>query len=159
MLLDLQTDFSGDRSGGLVYPPLDDNSIDEALAGYCKHIQVTIGLDNSITVEDDGRGIPVSMHTTKHKPQCEIALTMLHAGGKFNNSVYKFSGGLHGVGVSCVNALSVWLVLTIVRDGHKYRMRFSRGKTTEQLQDLGECQGPYRVGDRVYGLHTPLWSW
>ncbi len=124
----------------LVYEVVD-NSIDEALAGYCKHIQVTIGLDNSITVEDDGRGIPVSMHTTKHKPQCEIALTMLHAGGKFNNSVYKFSGGLHGVGVSCVNALSIWLTLTIVRDGHKYRMRFSRGKTTEQLQDLGECQG------------------
>jgi len=124
----------------LVYEVVD-NSIDEALAGYCKNIQVTIGLDNSITVADDGRGIPVSLHTTKHKPQCEIALTMLHAGGKFNNNVYKFSGGLHGVGVSCVNALSSWLVLTIVRDGHRYRMRFSRGKTTEQLQDLGPAEG------------------
>lgn len=121
----------------LVYEVVD-NSIDEALSGFCHNIEVTIGLDNSITVRDDGRGIPVAMHPVEKKPQCEIALTVLHAGGKFDNAAYKFSGGLHGVGVSCVNALSEWLVLTVDRDGHRYQMRFSRGKTTSGLTDLGE---------------------
>ncbi|MCQ2404119.1 MAG: DNA gyrase subunit B [Lentisphaeria bacterium] len=135
----------------LVYEVVD-NSIDEALAGYCKNIEVTIGLDNSITVTDDGRGIPVGMHPTENKPACEVALTMLHAGGKFDKEVYKFSGGLHGVGVSCVNALSEWLVLTICRDGYKHQMRFSRGKTTDQLKVLGESNAR---GTEVHYLPDP----
>jgi len=135
----------------LVYEVVD-NSIDEALAGFCKNIEVIINMDNSITVKDDGRGIPVGMHPTEHKPACEVALTMLHAGGKFDKDVYKFSGGLHGVGVSCVNALSEWLYLTICRDGHKHQMKFSRGKTVEQLKVLGESD---ERGTEVHYLPDP----
>ena len=116
-----------------------DNSIDEALAGFCDNIQVTINTDNSITVEDNGRGIPVDMHKTG-KPAVEVVMTVLHAGGKFGDGGYKVSGGLHGVGVSCVNALSEKMEVEVRRNGKRYGIEFMRGKTSRPLYEIGEAE-------------------
>ena len=122
----------------LVYEVVD-NSIDEALAGYCSLIDVIINPDGSLTVQDNGRGIPVDMHPVQHRPAIEVVLTVLHAGGKFDGSNYKVSGGLHGVGVSCVNALSDWMKVEVKRGGKIHEIEFSRGHVTKELSVIGEC--------------------
>jgi len=124
----------------LVYEVVD-NSIDEALAGFCNQITVTLNKDASVTVKDNGRGIPVDLHRPTGKPAVEVALTILHAGGKFGGKGYKVSGGLHGVGLSVVNALSEWLVVRVRRDGKIYEQRFERGCTASQLQVIGKSTG------------------
>ena len=134
----------------LVYEIVD-NSVDEALAGYCSHIEVQINADNSITVQDDGRGIPVDTQQKAGLPAVEVVFTILHAGGKFGGGGYKVSGGLHGVGASVVNALSEWLEVEICRDGKVYKQRYERGKTMYPLKVVGEC-APDKHGTRVVFL-------
>jgi DNA gyrase subunit B len=140
----------------LVYEVVD-NSIDEALAGFCNHISVVINKDGSLSVEDNGRGIPVDTMEKNHKSALEVVLTVLHAGGKFDKETYQVSGGLHGVGVSVVNALSNWLSARVYRDGNIYEMRFSKGKTTSPLttreETLAELLTRYQ---QWYGEPAPF---
>lgn len=124
----------------LVYEIVD-NSVDEALAGFCKHIELSINEDNSITVCDDGRGMPVDMHPTEHKPTVEVIHTQLHAGGKFGGGGYKVSGGLHGVGASVVNALSTHMIVEVKRGGKLYEQEYFQGKRATELKVLGEAEG------------------
>ena len=134
----------------LVYEIVD-NAVDEALAGFCTEIHVDINPDNSITVTDNGRGIPVGINHKAGIPAVEVVFTILHAGGKFGGGGYKVSGGLHGVGASVVNALSEWLEVTIYREGKEYKQRYERGKTMYPLKVVGDC-GPGLSGTKVYFL-------
>ena len=137
----------------LVYEIVD-NSVDEALAGFCDCITVTIEKDNSITVQDDGRGIPVDIQKKAGKPALEVVFTVLHAGGKFGGSGYKVSGGLHGVGASVVNALSSWLEVSVFKGGKIYNMKFERGKVVQPMTIIGECD-ERQHGTKVHFLPDP----
>jgi DNA gyrase subunit B len=146
----------------LVYEVVD-NSIDEALAGYCTHIEVVVNPDGSLSVTDDGRGIPVDMHPTENRPAVEVVLTTLHAGGKFDGSNYKVSGGLHGVGVSCVNALSEWMVVEVRRNGKLYHQRFECGKPVTELKVIGTSthtgtRVTFLPDSTIFSCHTFEWD-
>ncbi|HZY98088.1 MAG TPA: DNA topoisomerase (ATP-hydrolyzing) subunit B [Candidatus Baltobacteraceae bacterium] len=124
----------------LVYEAVD-NAVDEALAGYAHNVMVTLHADLSCSVEDDGRGIPVDIHAGEKLPAVEVVMTILHAGGKFGKGGYKVSGGLHGVGISVVNALSEWMITRVKRDGYEYEMKFERGITVQKLKKIGKTEG------------------
>src|SRR5271156_7214713 len=126
-----------------------DNSIDEHLAGYSDRIEVTIHVDGSCSIKDNGRGIPVDIHPKFKIPAIELVLTNLHAGGKFGQGAYKYSGGLHGVGAKCVNALSDWFKAEVTRGGKVYLIAFARGKTTRKLEVIGEIQNKKYSGTLV----------
>ncbi|HEX3445850.1 MAG TPA: ATP-binding protein, partial [Chthoniobacterales bacterium] len=133
-----------------------DNSIDEHLAGFCTKIEVTIHIDGSVSVRDNGRGIPVDIHPKFQIPAIELVLTNLHAGGKFGQGAYKFSGGLHGVGAKCVNALSEWFKAEVTRGGHVYHIAFARGKTVRKLEVVGETQNKQITGTLITFLPDPV---
>ncbi len=140
-----------------------DNSIDEALAGFCSHIEITLNSDGSISINDDGRGVPVDLHETEGKPAVEVVLTMLHAGGKFDHSSYKVSGGLHGVGVSCVNALSEWLEVEVRRDREVHHQRFEIGRPVTQLETIGKTKSTgtkitFRPDARIFSVTEFNWD-
>jgi DNA gyrase subunit B len=132
-----------------------DNSIDEHLAGFCTKIEVTVHVDGSVSVRDNGRGIPVDMHPKWKMPAVELVLTNLHAGGKFGQGAYKYSGGLHGVGAKCVNALSDWFKVEVSRDGKVYHMGFERGKTMQKLEVIGEVKNKKTTGTLITFLPDP----
>jgi DNA gyrase subunit B len=132
-----------------------DNSIDEHLAGYCTKIEVEVHVDGSVSVRDNGRGIPVDMHPKFKMPAVELVLTNLHAGGKFGQGAYKYSGGLHGVGAKCVNALSDWFKVEVSRDGKVYAMGFERGKTTQKLEVIGEVKNKKTTGTLITFVPDP----
>src|SRR5437868_6714641 len=132
-----------------------DNSIDEHLAGYCTRIDVTIHVDGSVSVKDNGRGIPVDMHPKWKMPAVELVLTNLHAGGKFGQGAYKYSGGLHGVGAKCVNALSDWFKVDVSREGKVHHMAFERGKTTQKLEVIAELKNKKQTGTLITFFPDP----
>jgi DNA gyrase subunit B len=132
-----------------------DNSIDEHLAGYCTKIEVTVHVDGSVSVRDNGRGIPVDVHPKFKMPAIELVLTNLHAGGKFGQGAYKYSGGLHGVGAKCVNALADWFKVEVSRDGKVYAMGFERGKTTQKLEVIGEVKNKKMTGTLITFVPDP----
>ncbi|HEY4758703.1 MAG TPA: ATP-binding protein, partial [Chthoniobacterales bacterium] len=132
-----------------------DNSIDEHLAGFCEKIEVTVHVDGSVSVRDNGRGIPVDVHPKWKMPAVELVLTNLHAGGKFGQGAYKYSGGLHGVGAKCTNALSDWFKVEVTREGKVYHMAFERGKTTEKLSVIGEIKNKKNTGTLITFLPDP----
>src|SRR6201998_1096795 len=138
----------------LVFEVLD-NSIDEHLAGYCSKVEVTVHVDGSVSVRDNGRGIPVDIHPKWKMPAVELVLTNLHAGGKFGQGAYKYSGGLHGVGAKCTNALSDWFKVEVSRDGKVYHMAFARGKTTQKLEVIAELKNKKQTGTLITFLPDP----